>query len=219
MLHILSAIIDWAEVWALFIPILFYKKQPAVYRPVVFYVWIALFINLLIDLIWKLRVNIPGTFNSNNYLYNIHSIIRLFLFSFFFIRLNQNFLVILKKAIPILFSFFLIIDFAFFENFFNYWQFSSRLLSVEAFCLLFYSLQYYLFRIKEDVDAKITTPDFWLVTGLGIYMTINFFIFLLYNELTRRMQNFAISLWNVHNVSFIIFNLFIAKCFYESRKQ
>ncbi|MGZ3758102.1 MAG: hypothetical protein ACXVAY_17140 [Mucilaginibacter sp.] len=219
MLHFFSIIIDWAEVWALLIPLIFFKRQPAVYRPVVVYVWIALFINLLIDLTWKLRVIIPAAFNSNNYLYNIHSILRLFLFSFFFIRLNQDFLVGLKKAIPIFFSLFLIVDFSFFEHFFNYWQFSSRLLSVEAFCLLFYTLQYYLFRIKEDVDVTITTPDFWLVTGLGIYMTINFFIFLLYNELTNRMQNFAISLWSVHNVSFIIFNLFIAKCFYESRKQ
>ncbi|AMR32666.1 hypothetical protein A0256_15165 [Mucilaginibacter sp. PAMC 26640] len=219
MLHILSLLIDWSEVWALFIPLLFYKKQPAAYRPVVIYLWLALFINIAIDITWKFRAYIPAAINSNNYLYNIHSVIRLFLFSLFFLRLNQPFIVWMKISVPLVFLLFLVINFGFFERFFNYWQFSSRLLSVEAFCLLFYTLQYYLFKITENVEVNIFTPDFWLVTGLGIYTTINFFIFLLYNELTIRMQAFAISLWSVHNISFIILNLFIAKCFYESGKQ
>lgn len=220
MYQFIQLIIDWSEVWALLIPIpiLIFKKQPALYKPVVFYVWAALFVNLAIDLIWKYRKLLPAGYNSNNYLYNLHSVIRFTLFAFFFIRLRQPFLVELKILIPAFFVLFLLINFGFYENFFNYWMFSSRLLSVEAFLLLFYVFQYYLFKINENVDVNIFTPDFWIVTGLGIYMAINFFIFLLYNELTIRLQTFAISLWNVHNVSFIILNLFIAKSLYESGK-
>lgn len=215
----IQLMLDWSEVWALLIPISFIRKQPVLYKPVVYYVWIALSINLLTDFTWKFRTQFPVAFNSNNYLYNLHSIVRLFLFSAFFIGLKQPFLTRVKKAVLILFDVFLIINFGFYENFFNYWMLSSRLLAVEAFLLLFYTLQYYLFKIKQNVDVDIFTPDFWVVTGLGIYMTINFFIFLLYNELTVRLHAFAISLWNVHNISYIIFNLFLSKAFYESGKQ
>lgn len=219
MQSFVQLIIDWSEVWALLIPILFYKKQPVSYKPVVSYVWAALLINIAIDMTWKLRDYLPPHYNSNNYLYNLHSIVRFFLFSSFFIELKQPFLVTIKKTIPLFFMVFLIINFGFYENFFNYLLFSSRLLSVEAILLLFYILQYYLFKIKQDVEEEIFTPDFWIVTGLGIYMAINFFIFLLYNELTVRLFDFAVGLWNVHNISYIIFNLFLAKAFYETGKQ
>ncbi|HEY0174935.1 MAG TPA: hypothetical protein VGC08_01070 [Pedobacter sp.] len=220
MFKIFQTILDWSEVWSLMIPviILLIKKQPVLLRPVVFYVWIALFINLAIDLTWKFRNIIPVSYNSNNYLYNLHSIIRFFLFSFFFIRLDQPFLTSIKKATPIFFLIFMLVNFGFYESFYDYWKFSSRLLSVEAILLLFYCLQYYLFKINDNVEANILNADFWIVTGLGIYVTFNFFIFLLYNELSVQLQNFAISLWSFHNISFIIFNVFIAKGFYESDK-
>jgi hypothetical protein len=220
MLKIFQFIIDWSEVWALLIPIsvLLFKKQPVGLKLVVFYIWIALIINLSIDIIWKFRTMLPAAYNSNNYLYNLHSAIRFYLFSAFFIHLNQPFLVTLKKIIPICFTIFIIINFTFYENFFDYWKLSSRLLSTEAIFLLFYTLQYYLFKINDNVGTKIMNSDFWITTGLGIFVTLNFFIFLLYNELTLRFQNFAISLWSVHNISYIVFNLFLAKGFYESEK-
>lgn len=220
MLKIFQFIIDWSEVWALLIPIsvLLIKKQPASLKLVVFYVWAALIINLGIDLIWKFRNMLPAAYNSNNFLYNLHSVIRFYLFCAFFIQLNQAFLATIKKIIPICFTVFIIINFTFYENFFDYWKLSSRLLSTEAIFLLFYTLQYYLFKINDSTATKITNSDFWITTGLGIFVTLNFFIFLLYNELTLRFQNFAISLWSVHNISYIIFNLFIAKGFYESGK-
>jgi hypothetical protein len=218
MYKVFQTVIDWSEVWALLIPILFHKKQPAIIKPVVFYVWAALIINLAIDLTWKFRNILPDAYNSNNYLYNLHSVIRFFLFSTFFIRLRQPFLVTIKKLIPFAFLAFIMINFGFYENFFDYWKLSSRLLAVEAILLLFYTLQYYLFKINDHAEVNIFNSDFWIVTGLGIFVTFNFFIFLLYNELTLRLQYFAITLWNVHNISYIIFNLFIAKGFYESRK-
>jgi len=212
---------DWSEVWALLIPIsvLLIKKQPASLKLVVFYIWAALIINLGIDLIWKFRSMLPAAYNSNNFLYNLHSVIRFYLFCAFFIQLNQAFLVTIKKIIPICFTVFIIINFTFYENFFDYWKLSSRLLSTEAIFLLFYVIQYYLFKIKENVTTKITNSNFWIITGLGIFVALNFFIFLSYNELTAHFQNFAISLWNLHNISYVIFNLFIAKGFYESGKQ
>jgi len=221
MLHILQVILDWSEVWALFIPasILLYTKQPAIHKPVVLYIWFAMVINIIIDIIWKFRMILPIGLSSNNCLYNLHSVLTFFLFSSFFIGLKQPFLVKIKKTLPLIFIVFLLINFGFYEDFFDYWQLSSRLLSVEAILLLFYSLSYFLFKVNENVDVNIFTTDFWIATGLGLYVAVNFFIFLLYNELTIHMINFAINLWNVHNISYIVFNLFIAKGFYESGKH
>lgn len=221
MLKIFQLVLDWSEVWALLIPltILMVKQQPAKLKLVVAYVWAALIINLAIDLVWKFRMLLPAAYNSNNFLYNLHSIVRFYLFSAFFIHLQQPFCVTVKKIVPVCFTLFMIINFTFFENFFDYWKFSSRLLSIEAALLLFYVLQYYLFKINDNIGTKITDNVFWVVTGLGIFVALNFFIFLLYNELTLRFQRFAISLWSVHNISYIILNLFLAKGFYESGKQ
>lgn len=215
------SILDWSEVWALVIPlaVLLWKgKQPGVNKPVVYYVYFALFINLCIDLIWKLRTVIPEPYNGNNYLYNVHSIVRFLLFSMYFIRLRQPFLVRIKKLLVPVFILFLVINFGFFERFFNYWMFSSRLLSVEAVFLLFYTLQYYLFMLQVDDGISTGRSDFWIATGLGAYVAINFFIFLLYNKLTKELVNFAVIIWNVHNISYVILNIFLAKSFYEAKR-
>lgn len=221
MLHILQVILDWSEVWALLIPaaVLLYKKQPAIHQPVVFYIWIALGINIIIDFIWKFKNLLPVNLSSNNWLYNLHSVVTFFLFSSFFIGLKKPVIVKMKKIPQIAFIVFLLVNFMFYENFFDYWRLSSRLLSVEAILLLFYSLGYFLIKVHENVNVNIFTSDFWIATGLGLYVAVNFFIFLLYNELTIHMINFAINLWNVHNISYIVFNLFIAKGFYESGKH
>jgi hypothetical protein len=219
--RVISLVLDWSEVWALLMPLAiltYFGKQPRQYRPIAAYVWIALIINMGIDLTWKLRNVLPPNLNSNNYLYNLHSVVRFYLFYLFFIRLKQPFLTTIKKVVPFLFLLFLILNFSFFEKFFDYWKLSSRLLALEAGLLLFYCLQYYLYKVKEEDEILGSNqPDFWIVTGLGIYVAINFFIFLLYNEITLLSTQFAVQLWNVHNVSYIIFNVFITRGLYESR--
>lgn len=217
----LTAILDWSEAWAPLIPLavwIRHKEQPGYLRPVVLYVGAALLIDVAIDAIWKLRNHIPVPWNSNNYLYNLHSMVRFFAFSVFFLRLQQPFLTGVKKLLPVLFLLFVLIDFGWYENFFDYSNLSSRLLAIEAGLLLFYCLQYYFYKVKEDQEIGQRHPDFWVVTGLGIYVAINFFIFLLYNELSILYPGFAVGIWDIHNISYIILNIFLAKAFYESTR-
>ncbi|PWK79907.1 hypothetical protein LX99_00368 [Mucilaginibacter oryzae] len=219
MLEIIKSIADWSEVWALLIPLailILKRKQPFFSKPVVIYIWTALIINITIDVVWKLKLSLPRPYNTNNYLYNIHSVIRLLLFSSFFNRLNQPFLSRTKKIAPFAFLAFVLVNFSFYQNFFDYGHLSSRLLSFEAVIMMFYCMQYYIFKITEDEEPGKKQPDFWIVTGIGIYYTVNFFIFLLYNQLTIRLHNFAISLWNIHNFTYTILCIFIAKGLYES---
>ena len=102
------------------------------------------------------------------------------------------------------------------ENFFRQDTFSSRLMATEAGILLFYCLQYYLFKLQEESTTTKRSGDFWMVTGLSIYVVFNFPFFLLYTSLKVKDQ---VNWWNIHNISYIILCIFIAKAFYVSRSR
>ena len=84
--------------------------------------------------------------------------------------------------------------------------------------LLFYCLEYYLYKLQDDNFEIKKQPDFWIVTGLSIYVVFNFPYFLFYKYLLDiKEEKFVVQMWNFHNVTFIIFCIFIAKAFYTSR--
>ena len=122
MSHFLHKALDWSEIWALFIPMLalyFRSKQPKSLQPVIFYIWIAFLLNLIIDLIMVFKENFPDWLHTNNPFYNAHSVFRFICFSIFFIQLPQASFKRVKKTLPIISVVFFLINFLFFENFFN----------------------------------------------------------------------------------------------------
>ena len=222
---LLKEILDWSEVWALLIPlaILIWKRNRTPYlKPVRIFLLVAFILNAFIDFISNLKGPLGITSDNflfnNNVFYNISSVARLFLFAWFFILLHQRFLHRVKKIIPFIFLAFILVNFIFFENFVPQGDkeiFSSRLLATEAGLLLFYCLQYFIYIIVEDKTVKLgQQPGFWVVTGLSLYVAVNFFIFLFYATLSKDASptqlNFVLKLWNVHNIVFIIFCIFIA---------
>ncbi len=216
MKHYLQLALDWSEVWALMIPLsvlLFRRQQPSSLRPVIFYLWLGFLINIVIDIIMAINVYLDRVALSNNPLYNIHSVVRFGCFSLYFIHLQKNSFARLKKFLALLAVAFLVINFIFFENFFNAESFSGNLLSVEAYLLLVYCMLYYLAELKDE-NNLFNSPHFWVVTGLSIYVVTNFFVFLFYIPMLNVDIQLAVNIWNVHNIAFIIFCLFIAKAFY-----
>lgn len=218
--HLLQVILDWAEVWAVGIALLvllFRWRQPVALWPVMGYLWMALVINLVGDVIADYKKYLPLWLHSNTPLYNVHSILRFICFSSFFLLLPQPSFRTLKNLLPWISLAFIALNFTLRENFFNVTRLSGDLLSVEAYLLLVYCMLYYLSQLNSDVE-KLTKPfDFWIVTGLSIYVVINFFVFLFYNPmLDQQNYSLAIQIWNVHNIAYIIFCLFIAKAFYVS---
>jgi hypothetical protein len=219
-------IIDWAEAWAPLIPLFFIlrgKNRTPWLKPVRIYIWIALLLNIATTLLWKYKVIWgikPDDFLwSNNFLYNIHSIIRLLIFSWFFILLKQRFMHRVKAILPLLFLILAVVNFIFFEDFFNRQMLSSRLLATEAAILLFYCLQYYIFLMLEERTAPLVKqPGFWIVTGLTFYVATSFFIFLFYTNLVNEDWKFAVDIWDVHNIVFIILCLSIARQFYQNNE-
>jgi hypothetical protein len=217
MMKLLSSAVDWSEVWALLIPLiilLLRRRQPAYVKPVIVYLWLALLINLVIDVIMFINIATPGSSLSNNPYYNLHSLARFACFSIYFIQLPQPSFVKLKKYIAIFSIVFTICNFFFFDDFFNRDHFSSNLFVTEAYLLLIYCMQYYLAELKRDDDDVFKGPDFWIVTGLGIYVTVNFFVFLFYLPMLNIDLPLATNIWSVHNIAFIILCIFIAKALY-----
>jgi len=223
-------ILDWSEAWAPLIPLAFllvYKNKTPYLKPVRIYLPLAFLINLVIDLLadykykWGLK---EGDFLwNNNVFYNLQSVLRLVLFAWFFNLLRQRFMHRLKAIIPYAFIVFVLVNFIFFENFIPMTRreaFSSRLLTTESALLLFFCLQYYIYLIIEEKTTGLKwQPGFWVVTGLSIYMAASFFIFLFYEYLTDAKRNFAVNIWDVHNVVYIIFCIFIAKQLYQEYKK
>lgn len=220
----LKLILGWSEAWALIIPVtvlLYKKKQPDYLKPVVVYTWLALVLNIFQDTIanLKLVLHFPHWLQTNNYVYNVHSIVRFACFSLFFLGLHQPFFKNIKRIIPIFFYLFVVINFTFFEAFFRFSPLSSRLLTTEAYLLLVYCILYYLYRINYDDEPKIRSPHFWVVTGLSFYVAVGFFIFLFQNTLVKQLEHFAISIWRVHDVAYIIFCILLAMAFAEAGKK
>lgn len=215
--NFLQSALDWSEVWALLIPVsilLVKRGRPQILKPVVWYVWLALLINLVIDLVADYKNYFPVWLQSNNPLYNIHSLTRYICFSIFFIQLPQNSFIRLKKWLVILSVIFIIINFSFFDRFFNPDSFSGNLLAAEAYLLLVYCMLYYLSVLRDDKKAIFNGPDFWVATGLSIYVVINFFVFLFYLPMITVSPQLAENIWNVHNIAFIIFCIFLTKALY-----
>ncbi len=214
---------DWSEAWAPLVPLfvlLKHKNQPPFLRPVIIYILLALPINIIGDFIGDFKHHLPETYwlQKNLYLYNIHSLVRFVCFTYFFMGLKQPYYTMLKKAIALVYLAALIIDLTWYEDFFDQNSIGSHLFTVEAFLLLVYCLLYYLSKLKNDSDELMSGADIYVVTGLSIFVVINFFVFLFYDAMLVEDWEVADKMWSVHNIGYIILCLLIAKAFASAKK-
>ena len=198
------------------------KKQPHYLKPIIIYVFAALYLNFLADLVYYAKpLHFPDWFQTNLFLYHFHSIIRFFLFSLFFIRLNQPFLLTVKKILPFLFLGFVIINFLFAEKLVNLniktVKLSHHLLTVEASLLLVYCLMYYLFRLQDEREERKKPSHFWIVTGLCIFIVPCIPVYIFYGDAVEKDVWFASYIWKLINVCYLILCIMIAKAFAHSK--
>ena len=217
---VLMKIFDWSEVWGVLIPLVVLfrlrKKQPDHFWPVIVYLWFALAINLVADIIQDFKHYLPFWMQKNNVLYNVHSVVRFVCFSYFFSLLYPTRFTALKKILPVIFIVFLTVNFSIAENFLYPEHISGNLHAAESFLLLIYCMSYYLAELKEDKKFLLTGKDFLVVTGLSLYVATNFFIFLFYVPMLSYNRDLAVNMWNVHNAAYIMLCLFIARSFYAN---
>ncbi len=218
----LRIILDWSEVWALLIPLVYFlvkNHQPRYLKPVIIYLFVALFLNITGNIIADYKAWLPSWMQSNNPLYNVHSIIRYICFSYFFVALNQTSFTVVKQVLPIASILIFILNFTIVENFGNPNHLSGNLLSAEAYLLLVYCMLYYLAKLRSETDDISSGSDFWIVTGLSIYVVVNFFVFLFYVPMINHDNLLAENIWYVHNIAYILLCIFITKAFYESARH
>lgn len=213
----LKLIFDWSEVWALLFPLVAYqlfRHQPYSLRPVLVYVWGALLLNLLGDIIADFDQYLPAWLQTNLLLYNIHSLFRFVCFVYFFSLAKQTYFTRFRQLLPFLFLILAIGNFIFLENYFDQNHINGNLFTLEAYFLLIHCLLYYLSQLREEVERMQDDKEFWIVTGLSIYVVVNFFVFLFYVPMIEENARLADRIWSVHNLAYIIFCLFITKAIY-----
>jgi len=219
MASYLKLILDWSEVWAPLIVIIVFllnRNQPRYMTPVVVYFFLALIINLIGDVISDFKKHLPSWMQSNNPLYNIHSLIRFICYSLFFISLRLPKLSTVYKILPLISILIFVLNFSLIDDFFNYWHFSGNLLTGEAYLLLIYCMLYYVVKLNDDNLVMTDEPDFFVVTGLGIYVVVNFFVFLFYVPMMNVNQDLAENIWDVHNYAYIALSILTAKALYDA---
>ncbi len=219
MKDFLTIIWEWSEVWATIIPLtIFFIKKPKEknLQPVIAYLVIAFFLNTFSDIIWKFKDDMPVILQGkNNLLYNIHSICRLMLFIVFFKLVEGTNSKRRFHWLMYISAILIIVNFKFFGEFF---KLDSPLFTLEAIVLLVLCILYFLQLLKsEKVNAQFD-PFLIIITGLAIYESASFFIFLFFDELVLRNTPFAAILWKVHNAFYLIFCIFIARAFYGKFK-
>jgi hypothetical protein len=219
---------NWCEVLAVLIPLfLAYKFRPTsrFMIPVLVYLIVAFVLNLACIIIGMyLHDNeVPLGLRFNTYLYNTHSIIRFYLFAWFFNRLNLVAFKRIVKFIPIAFTFFLVFNFTYIENFFNYSlkqdgsleaSISNILFSVEAAFMILYCILYYIGKLQEDKIETKPSPEYWIVIGLSIFVFFNFFYYLFYKTLPPTIADRA---WDGTNITYFSFCICISKSIYHDR--
>lgn len=215
-------LLDWSEVWAPLIPLvvfLLHREQPRFMRPVIVYLVLASLINLVIDLISELKPVFVPEEVSNNPLYNLHSVVRFSCFAVFFNMLGQQGAWHVRKWLPALFVTIAVVNAIFFEDPLDPAVLNGNLLATEAYILLIYCVLYYLHKLRDDDEGFTTTPDFWVVTGLAIFVVVNFFVFLFYVPMANQDVPLALNIWNVHNLAYIVFCMFITQALYEDTRH
>jgi hypothetical protein len=213
----LEYIIDWSEVWILLLPIIaIYRNpgQPVYLKPVLVYLIIALLCNLTCDLMVLFAKSLPPSLRTNTIIYNIHSLTRFICFTWFFFTLPFKHYKYLQMLLTAIFLLIFIVYFTWYDSFFNKSYISSDMMTGESFFLLCFCMLYYLSLLKEEDSLFAQQKHFWVVTGLGIFAVINFFIFLFYKPLLSENVGLALQIWNLHNFAFILFIIFITKAFY-----
>jgi hypothetical protein len=212
-------ILKWSEVWATLIPLyiyLFARVEEKSLKIIAFYLLTALCLNTIADVSWIFKSCMPQRLQNNNYLYNISSIIRFFTFILFF-KLATN--IVLKKY----FIFFLVFYSLFFLCYFilnkNFDTLNSLLHTTEAFTLLACSIVYLIELIKSDEVLFKYDPVLLIISGLAIYESVNFFVFLFYQYIIKSTNKFWDYIWYIHDIIFIVFCILIAKAFYGESKK
>lgn len=191
-------------------------KQPK--EKAIWIIFIYIFYSFSTDLIlfyWDQIGELPETVNRN--LSSLFTVVEFVCFGlfFYFTLKRKNLRNLVLSGIVIIASF--LIANIFFQ-FIKFENLDSIPITVQGLFIMPLALVYYFEQIKNpDALFIYGTPNFWIVTGILIYLAGTFFIFILSENLTEKELDYY---WPINYFFNTIKNLMFGLAFYMySRKQ
>src|SRR6185436_2876762 len=127
---------------------------------------------------------------NNNIVYNIHSMFRVLLFSWYIINIRQYQFTFFFKTFLVAYLVFIFINFTIFESPFFL---STRLFAAESIVLLIMCLFYFFRSIQDESQINwLKHPSFLVCAGISLYVVITFFIFLFFYPLSQKDPEFFV---------------------------
>ena len=215
----------WQEVWALLIPftiIAIYKPAGKQLRLIVWYVILGFILNFIAIFMLVFYYLVPDWMHidgmvNNNILYNIHSVIRVLLFSLYIIAIRQYRYAVILKIILVTFLVLTLTNFIFIESPFFL---STPLFTAESIVLLAMCFSYFFQSIQDESDTNwLRHPSFLVCAAISLYEVITFFIFLFFYPLTLKDPSFHVVTMQIYSITYILLCILLALAFYQSKKQ
>ena len=219
MNDLLNTIINWSEVWALLIPltvIFIYRPKGVGTKSLILYVFAAFVLNTIATIMVQFYFSMPAWLKNNNILYNVHSLIRVILFSWYLTKIRQYRFPLIQKILLGACLIFILVNFVFMESPFFL---SSRLFAVESIVLLSLCLLFFFRSMQDDSEVNwLKHPAFLVCTGICLYEATSFFIFLFFYPLFEKNPEFGNLTMSIHNVMYVILCIILALALYKSEK-
>jgi hypothetical protein len=226
----INVILDWAEVWALLIPlavILMHKPKGRHIRFIVWYVIAGFILNFTATFVLEYYYLMPSWMYidnrvNNNILYNLHSLIRVLFLGWYIMKVRPYKFPLLLKVLFTAYLIFTVANFAFYESPF---YLSTRLFSAESIVLLLICLFYFFRSIQDESQVNwLRHSSFLVCMGVCIYEAITFFIFLFFYPLHDKDSAsantaFAEATMRLYTVMYIALCILLAFAMHKSRKE
>ena len=221
----LQTLSDWSEVWALLIPlivIIVSRPKENQIRVLVWYVIIGFILNFATNFMIEFKSLVPSwmyidNMVNNNIVYNIHSMFRVLLFSWYIINIRQYQFTFFLKILLVAYLVFIFINFTIFESPFFL---STRLFAAESIVLLVMCLFYFFRSIQDESQINwLKHPSFLVCAGISLYEVITFFIFLFFYPLSQKDPEFFVVTMRIYSITFVLLCILLSLAFYSSKKQ
>lgn len=223
-MKLFQIIYDWAELWALLIPISvisLHKPKNKEAKWLTRYVYVALILNGFIIAVAQFYNIMPPWLKNNNIFYNIHSVCRVTLFSLFILSVRTYRFGSVLKYLLVLYFIFVVVNFTFFDNIFFL---SSNLYAAESVMLLIICLSYFFRSVLDESTVHwLKHPSFLVCIGICLYEVITFFVFLFFNIISYsndpKDRAFARIFLMIYSITFVLLCVSIAITLYKYRKK
>lgn len=185
LISVYNLLLFWAEVWPLIIFLLIYfftRQKNDDLKLLIIYLLITTLISIPANIISNFTDRVPVAFRNNSVCYNLLAFIKVIFIGIYIIRLKPMRQFRFTKPLLIFFLFFSIIDFILFEP--PTERLGKYLYSAVSIILLVYCMTYFLTSIIDDDDEfNLKNPAFLVCSGIAIFESVNFFVYLFIYEL------------------------------------